>query len=114
VILFSVVDGKSIHHITEKWIPEIFKEVENPKFIFIANKIDLLENEGEMKKLKEKGFTDEEMKSCIQYLRDKYPETPFLEISCLNKINLEEAMILGYREVLKEKQTTKKDGCFIN
>jgi Ras-related C3 botulinum toxin substrate 1 len=116
VILFSLVNINSIHHITEKWIPEITQHVKNPKFIFVANKLDLLENEEEMKKLKEKGFNEQEMRNCIQELRDKYPETPYIETSCLTKVNLEEVMILGVREVSKEtiKPDPKKDGCSIN
>jgi hypothetical protein len=75
-----------------------------------------LENEEEMKKLKEKGFNEQEMRNCIQELRDKYPETPYIETSCLTKVNLEEVMILGVREVSKEtiKPDPKKDGCSIN
>jgi GTPase SAR1 family protein len=118
VILFSIVDPNSIYNITEKWIPEISHHISNPKFIFVANKVDLLENEEEMKKLKEKGFIEEEMRKCIQELRGKYPETPYIETSCLTKVNLEEAMVLGVREVSKEKNLKyspgKKDACFIN
>jgi Ras-related C3 botulinum toxin substrate 1 len=116
VILFSMVNINSILHVTEKWIPEISHHVKNQKFLFVANKLDLLENEEEMKKLADKGIHEEEIRNCIRELRDKYPETPYIETSCLTKINLEEAMVLGVREILKEKTQpdSKKDGCIIN
>jgi GTPase SAR1 family protein len=116
VILFSMVNINSIVHVTEKWIPEISHHISDPKFIFVANKVDLLENEEEMKKLKEKGFDEQEMRKCIQGLREKYPKTPYIETSCLMKINLQESMILGVKELFHEekKQSSKKDGCLIN
>jgi hypothetical protein len=55
------------------------------------------------------------MRKCIQELREKYPKTPYIETSCLMKINLQESMILGIKELFHEKkQSTKKDGCLIN
>jgi small GTP-binding protein len=114
LVLLSVVDINSVHHITEKWIPEISHHVKNPNFIFVGNKIDLLENEEEMKKRREEGFNDEEMKSSIKNLRGKYPDIPYIETSCMTKINMEEVMISGFREIFKEKSIPKKDGCFIN
>jgi small GTP-binding protein len=115
LILFSLVDVKSVNNITEKWIPEIFKNVGCVKFIFVGNKSDLLENEAEMRKIRENGFDLEEMKNCIHHLKEKYPNTPYIETSCLTQTNLEEALILGYREALKGNEIQKKkDGCIIH
>jgi GTPase SAR1 family protein len=98
LILFSLVDSKSIQNVKEKWIPEIVLHFGNPNFIFVGNK----------RELKGEGL-DESLKM----LRENFPKTKYIEISCVDEKNLEEAVMMGIQET-KHFLESQKNECILN
>jgi hypothetical protein len=78
--------------------------------------LDIWEDGEAMKKLQEEdGFYQEEMKSKIIELKKNHPQTPYIETSCLTKVNVEDAAILAVKEaIFVENHEHKKKECIIN
>jgi GTPase SAR1 family protein len=98
LISFSLVDSKSIQNVQEKWIPEIVLHFGNTNFIFVGNKREL---------------KDEGLDESLKILRDSFPKTKYIEISCVEEKNLEEAVMMGIQET-KYFLESHKNACILN
>ena len=113
VLMFCLVDTKSLSNLKNRFIPEIQHHCPNTPFVIVGAKLDLFEDEDYMEK---KNLNKELIQDQIQNFRSLHSTVPYFEISSKIGVNLEETIsgAVRYALELQNKPNENKKECILS